>query len=424
MLLKLITKIPVKVEQPKWILYRHINDFDLLCSVAIFLKSFSKTNISKEDKVKLNQKLKGIGLYSERNPNMPLDAMSHKINQLSYFMFGYQAKVNGEARFLYSPLGNLFLKHHENKETSPKIFLAMLWAIQFQHPHSGTSNDFQLYPFRLVFKLLSDKRLATKLFAYEVAYLIVFIQKTSTPIYEDLVAKLLILRNLSDEELARLFQADSHAYVNSAYEWDYYVSNLISGAGVLVKQEGKVICKLQHGTTNTFRKITRNEVSIVSDLIGLVQKLETQYSFLEQPLLLNDTERLKIDVIKEIYSFYPRVLLEEIGELEDDLKIELLNLPKLIERYSNNTDGVEAYLFEDALVEGFNLFYNVEAEKVGGLGSGTIAIACYNAKLDLTACEISENYFQKALEKIKTYVPEDAILNNTKSDITIVRVKR
>lgn len=54
------------------------------------------------------------------------------------------------------------------------------------------------------------------------------------------------------------------------------------------------------------------------------------------------------------------------------------------------------------------------------LGSGTIAIACYNAKLDLTACEISENYFNKALEKIKTYVPENAILNNTKADINIL----
>jgi type II restriction enzyme len=364
--------MPIKVEQPKWILYRHISDFDLLCSVATFLKSFSKTNISKEDKIKLNQKLKEVGLYSERNPKMPLDAMSHKINQLSYFMFGYQAKINGEARFLYSPLGNLFLKHIENKDTSPKIFLAMLWAIQFQHPHSGTNAEFQLYPFRLIFRLLSDKRLEAKLFAYEVAYFIVFIHKISTPIYEELVAKLLILRAFSDKELAKLFQANSHAYVNSAYEWDYYVSTLFHGAGVLIKQEGKVICKLQHGTTNTFRKITRNEVAITPDLVGLVQKLENQYSFLEQPLLLNDTERLKIDVIKEIYSFYPRILLEEIGELEDDLKIELLNLPKLIEQYSNNTDGVEAYLFEDALVEGFNLFYNVEAEKIGGAGNTDI----------------------------------------------------
>lgn len=39
------------------------------------------------------------------------------------------------------------------------------------------------------------------------------------------------------------------------------------------------------------------------------------------------------------------------------------------------------------------------------LGSGTIAIACYNAGISLTGCEISENYFEKSLEKIKNHLP-------------------
>ena len=39
------------------------------------------------------------------------------------------------------------------------------------------------------------------------------------------------------------------------------------------------------------------------------------------------------------------------------------------------------------------------------LGSGTIAIACYKAGISLTACEISEDYFFKALNKIKEIVP-------------------
>jgi type II restriction enzyme len=65
-------------------------------------------------------------------------------------------------------------------------------------------------------------------------------------------------------------------------------------------------------------------------------------------------------------------LLEEIGEAEDSLKLELLDLPRLIELYSNNKDGEEAYLFEDVLVNGFNLFYNVEVKKVGGAGNTDI----------------------------------------------------
>lgn len=359
----------LRIDSKKWILYRHTRDFEKLCAVAEFLKSYTKTGISRDDKTKLNLKLRELGLYNERNPELPLDAINHKINQLSYYMFGYQAKVEGQDRFLFSPLGNLFLKHIDDKEKTAKIFLAMLWAVQYQHPHSGTDSEFQLYPFRLIFKLLSEPKLSNKLYAFEVAYSVVFIKGINQISYNDLVNELLALRKLSDEELSEKFQEDRHAFVNSAYEWDYYVSTLFESAGVLNKTDGNVICKLQHGNTNTFRKVTRNEVSIPNNLKSVIGQLENEYSFLEKPLLLNDPERLKIDVVKEIYSFYPKSLLIEIGEFVDDIRYELLNLPKLIEQYANNNEGAEAYLFEDALTDGFNMFHNVEAQKVGGAGN-------------------------------------------------------
>ncbi|MCT4032934.1 restriction endonuclease [Elizabethkingia anophelis] len=357
------------MDSKKWILYRHTRDFEKLCVVAEFLKSYTKTGISKDEKAQLNSKLRELGLYSERNPELPLDAINHKINQLSYYMFGYQAKVDGQDRFLFSPLGNLFLKNVGDKEKIAKIFLTMLWAVQYPHPHSGTDSEFQLYPFRLIYKLLSEPKLSNKLYAFEVAYVVVFLKEATQKTYDVLINELLALRKFSDEEIAQKFQEDRHAYVNSAYEWDYYVSSLFESAGVLNKREGIVITKLQHGTTNTFRKITRNEVAIPENLKQLVQQLENEYSFLAKPLLLNDPERLKIDVIKEIYSFYPKTLLVEIGEVADDIKFELLNLPKIIEQYANNNEGAEAYLFEDALTDGFNMFYNIEAEKVGGAGN-------------------------------------------------------
>lgn len=48
------------------------------------------------------------------------------------------------------------------------------------------------------------------------------------------------------------------------------------------------------------------------------------------------------------------------------------------------------------------------------LGSGTIAIACYKAGISLTACEISNEYFLKAISKIKEDIPivEYRIENN------------
>ncbi len=53
------------------------------------------------------------------------------------------------------------------------------------------------------------------------------------------------------------------------------------------------------------------------------------------------------------------------------------------------------------------------------LGSGTIAIACYNASISLTACEIDKNYFKKSLIKIKEYLPHVEINTNTQDAFAI-----
>lgn len=355
-----------RIERNKWILYRHTSSFNYLLSVAECLKNFSKTNISKEEKAKLNLHLKELGLYNERNPNLVLDAISHKINQLCYYMFGYKAKIEGNSRFMFSPLGNLLLKYKNDENKRAKIFLTMLWAIQFRHPHGGTDKEFELYPFRLIFKCLGDSRLNFKLYAFEVAYLIVFVKKIDDSVYENLIKQILDLRTKSDDEISSLFKQDRHTYVNSAYEWDYYVCKFLKSAGVLEFQSGKAICKLQHGDTNTFRKITRNYVEIPVNLRDFANLLESVNSYLEKPLKLDDKERLKIDIVKEIYSFYPRILLEALGE--SDEAEQYLKLPKLIEEYSNNPQNQTADLFENVLTQGFNMFYNVEAKKLSGAG--------------------------------------------------------
>lgn len=356
------------IERKKWILYRHTNDFDLITAVAVNLKYFSKASISKEDKLGLLLKLKDLAYYKERNPELPLDSINHRINTLAYYMFGYKDTVDGQDRFLFSPLGNLFLKHVDNKENLSKIFFTMLCGMQFEHPHGGSDRVFNLYPFRLIFRLLSDKRIENKLYAYEVSYLLVFIENINKQGYEELITKILEIRQWSNEKIEKAFKEDEHTYVNSAYEWDYYVSELLKNAGVAEKTQGEVICKLLQGKS-TYRKITRNFIMLKPELRGLSDKLMQEYPFDEQPLRLDDPERLKIDVIKQIYNFYPQVLLDEIKEKRDDLKHGLLNLAQLIEKYSNNNEGAEAYLFEDILTDGFNMFVNVEAKKIGGPGN-------------------------------------------------------
>lgn len=357
-----------RVEKDKWILYRHTSSFDMIKAVALDLKRYSKCSISKDDNKNLLEKLKELGYYKGRNPKMPLDSINHRINTLAYFMFGYKETVEGEKRFLFSPLGNLFLKHIDDSDKLSKIFLAMLWGIQFKHPHGGSSDKFNLYPFRLMFKLLSDKRLEGKLFASEVAYYVVFTESADEKLYEELVRNILEMRKWPDQEVARRFKEDEHALVNAVYEWDYYLSKLFQSAGVIERDEGELICELSHGKS-TKRRLSKNAVRLSPEMQGFCSNLLSRYPFSEEPLNLDDESRLTIDTVKEIYNFFPEILLKEIGEEIDVFEISMLELPKLIEKYSKHEKIEDAYLFEDVLEKAFNMFYNVEAKRISGAGN-------------------------------------------------------
>ena len=360
-----------KVDSNKWILYKHTCNYEMVKAVALDVKNSCKTDISDVERYRMQDRLAALDLYKTRNPSdRTLDSINHRINTLEFWMFGYENKINGENKFIFSPLGNLFLKHISDESKLKKIFTAMLFAIQFQHPANGTSSEFQLYPFRLIFQLLLDERLGGKLNNNEVEYLVVFQKKATPDSYEKLVGDILDLRKLSTLEMAMRFKADEHTYVKSVYEWEYYTQALLDQVGIINRYTGDLICKLYHPTkTNsnslpTGRNATLGYITINYDVKPFIQKMIKEYSCFDKTVSLSDHERLTIDCIKEVYSFYPQLLLNEIGE-SDELS-KLLELPKLIEEYSNNPENDTAYLFESVLTDGFNMFYNVNARKRGG----------------------------------------------------------
>ena len=365
--------MPIMVERNKWILYKHTSNYELIKAVALDVKNRCKTDISDVERQRMQDRLAALNLYKTRNPNeKPLDAINHRINTLKYYMFGYEDDNGNSKKFMFSPLGNLFLKHINDEEKLTKIFIAMLFAIQFQHPSSGTDKEFQLYPFRLIFKLLCDERLDGKLYNYEYAQIIAFVNGMSNDKYEKLVNEILNLRSKSDEEIEQIYKSDEHTYVNAVYEWEYYTCKLLSLAGIFSITKGNLICKLYHPSKTgsnskpTGRNAKNGYVELKQPVISFVQKMLNAYSFAQQPLKLDDSERMTLDIIKEIYSFYPQILMDEIGE-SNELS-SLLELPKLIEEYSNNPENETAYLFEEVLEEGFSMFYNVETKRIGGAG--------------------------------------------------------
>ncbi len=364
--------MPIMVERNKWILYKHTCNYELIKAVALDVKNSCASDINETERYRMQERLAALDLYKTRNPAArPLDSINHRINTLEYYMFGYE---DDDKRFIFSPLGNLFLVYINDEEKLVKIFTTMLFAIQFEHPASRTPRVFQLYPFRLIFKLLLDNRLEHKIYNVEYAYLIPFVESMNEEDYEKLVGKILEFRRLDEETVISLLKQDEHTYVNCIYEWQYYTQKLLSTIGILDIHEGEGIVKLFHPqkptshSDPTGRMVKNGYVSLSNRVYAFVEKMLKKYSAFEPSLRLNDDARMQLDVVKEIYSFYPKLLLEEIGAEQDELQLKLLELPRLIEAYSNNPDNETAYLFEDVLTDGFNMFINVNARKIGGAG--------------------------------------------------------
>lgn len=90
-----------------------------------------------------------------------------------------------------------------------------------------------------------------------------------------------------------------------------------------------------------------------------------------------------------------------------------LDKPSKIFRYSvrKNRNKIHPTQKPIELYEWILKMYAKKGDKIldTHLGSGTIAIACYNSGISLTACEISETYFSKSLEKISNFIPINSI---------------
>jgi len=351
----------------KWIISRHTSDMNLLLKVALLIKKYQST-ISEKDKNLILDELEKAKIYTPRFQEAKKSTLDSKINQLAFYMFGYKTKISGENKFLFSPLGNLLLKYKDDATKSSKVFLTMLWALQFTHPHSQTDIDYQVYPFRLLFKLMTEDRLNFKLYISEIAYFVMKQKTIDTNSYEELVNSIVIFRKKSNTQVKTLFLEDkTTTLVNAIYECDYYLRVLLEYFSLVESIEGEVIASLPHGKSST-RKLKKSYCKVSPQCLEYLGKLEQEYSYLEKPLLFTEIKH-KQEIVKEIYNFYPELLLDEIQE---EIDYDILQLPKLIDEYSKNKNNETAYKFEDVLVEGFNTFINVDAQKIAGAGNTDI----------------------------------------------------
>lgn len=356
-----------------WVIQRHTSNMNLLFSVAKYL-------INEYGKTIDNTKIKEIliffqknHLYNPRNEKVSNITLSAKINQLCYYMMGF--KDNNGKQFIFSPLGKMYIDNYSNADTRNKIFLALLFIMQYPHPHSKTLSNVKIFPFRLIFKLLLEPRLNMMLYNYEIFMKIMKVQCINNEEYNKLVDELVCERDTNfNSYIEQELITNQETYVNTMYEWDYYTCKLLMFHDLLLisKIDNKKI-ELFHKTNKSYTKPTKRiylkkEIRLNRSYFNYVQNLLNELVYDAKPVLLNDPNSLWNEKVREIYSVIPTTLLNDINK-NDKVNTKILEIAKLLIYYADNPNNETAEMFENTIEEAMNLFYDVRAKKRGGPGN-------------------------------------------------------
>mgnify|MGYP001215076450 FL=1 len=399
-----------------WVIGKHISNVDLMYKYAKFIKNNSSP-LTKESLNEIGEIFKSRGVYSPRwiDRQLNTSTVKNKITTLNYWMFGY----NHDEKFLFSPLGNLFLKHYKNLNSQKYIFTTMLWSMQFPHPQQKSNqNNISIYPFRLMLKLLTEQRLNKKLYPEEILYFLFFVRGINQDGYHSLIEEILNFRKLSNSDKKQKmlsenlysqtnyekwskFPGDSVAlalakttwWANKTHELNYYARKIFETTEIIYGADDKssrIIFRQGKSEPPTLRKI-QGYFKLNHKLIDFVKELDDSYSFLENPI--KKTEGLLDSEFKStVYGFYPKILLDKLNIKKDNVEYKIARIKEIIplqniEEISlamtdASIDGAKHKEFEIAIADAFNLFKDVKAERVGG--AGETDVKCKNTLKDET----------------------------------------
>lgn len=390
-------EIDKRNKKDKWTIMKYVKDFDLILEYASVIRDL-KARIDSDSIIEINSTMEELGIYVPRFGKPSIDTTNFKICQIVYFLIAYKSN-KGKKELVFSPLGNLLLDNRENAIKKAKIISTMLYGLPFSHPYNKMSFDFDLYPFRLVFKLLLDKRLNQKLYLDDLFYCVFWKKTIDTASYEELVKEIVKLRSLSYTERIAIYKSKlslEDTLANALHEAKYLFGQLHT-AGIVNINEGIDIDTLYHGgfgrnlipdylPESELEKINRTGkrtfttayISIIDELIPYINTLLKNYDFSERPHDI--LEKLDMeDYILQLYNFYPNELIIELG-LNQKRISNMLKLSNSINQLSKNQNIGDCYKFEIILMEAFNEFEDVVAKNIGG--AGNTDIECIYLTLD------------------------------------------
>lgn len=378
----------------------------------ITLNVFGKLNgISRKENVQqlLMEQYSKMGAY---NPYIKKDfydfsSANHKIDEPRFYGAIYET---ANRKIHVSSYGELLLKYEHDEIKRNKVFIAMLFNIQFDNPYKKMK-DFDIYPLRLIFKLLTDSRLNYKLTNIEVSEILYYIKSVKNKNdYDEIVSRILEFRNNSVERTTEVLIGDVTQFIKN-YVSCNYLFNILSDMNITVQEKANERFSMHSKVRKNPTIITPRTLKLTANSLEFVNKYLVEISLYEET---KKPYGLRSDWIRDIYNSVPELLLQAIEEKED-MYTEYLQIPKLLVETSVNPDKWSK--FEEYITKSFNLFEDVNAETIGGPGQPDSL--CHYLKDDIMFCADGKSTHKKLSSINDGRLKQHRILYNAKYTIIV-----
>ena len=308
---------------------------------------------------------------------------NHKIDEPRFYGAIYETS---NKKIHVSSYGELLLKYESDELKRNKVFISMIFSIQFDNPYKKMIG-FSIYPFRLIFRLLLDNLINKKISNIEIANILYYVKNLKN--YNDynlIIDKIKFFRDKSYNEKLKILQENSKQFIKNYVSTNYMI-NILSELNIIEKKFENIKFKIKSPNRKTCTNINLDYIFLKEEYIEFICKYLdefTEYSDVKKPL------GLRSDWIREIYNFVPEILLEEINE-EDNLYTEFIQIPKLL--LDSSKESSKWSVFEEYIAKAFNLFEDVKVENIGGPGEPDCL--CYYVKENLNFCADAKSTIKK-----------------------------
>ena len=346
-----------------WIIPQHHKQIDRFNDIINLIKTANNNKLSNIREAIIYD-LKRSGKYKGGKKEV-VSSANHNIDEPFFYglIYKFQKKV-----FIskYGELINIFWDKIEKRNL---IFLFSLFNIQYYNPAKQECNA-KLYPFRLLFKVMLDKRIEKKIVPDEL-YFFYKHEEIKDDTVENIIKDIVLFRKLTSNEKINYLKKDNVNFVKS-YVSASYCFVILQKFGVFKEP---IVIEKSFFVRSDKRKedtlINPRNFYLSENMIGVMQDMLKKYPENSE---IKKSE-LPSDLISEIYNFIAPEIWDYIKEENTREKIEdKFKLPTLIYEYS--IDPNKCYEFEGIIADSLNQFYNIKADVASGSGD-TDVVAKY-----------------------------------------------